>query len=763
MEWYRPSDRVCRRDGPHPRLICLPARDEKGLGSEPAYNAPVLRLLASLNTPPIFRRWAWLVAYVALVPLSFWPQSAHPGSRIAYVGDSLESVYIVGWIANALSAEPTRILDPPVLHPQEGALALTDHRLLPSVVVAPIVWLTGNPVLAYNVAVALVTLLAAAAARRLSMVLGADAWGAWAAGALCAFNTYQINEAPRLNILTNGFLPLIVAALVLLLSTGERRHAWVVAALCLAQGLSSNYHLLYACLLIAVIILVGSILAPRTAPRRTLSLFVPALLAAAVFSPVAATYLRAATRLGYERSLPQGIDLVHYLSTSPTNLLYGPLGAEVRLQQRAAHFIGFITLALTGVALLQRSSGSRQGDRTACVPPRVWVPIAAGLAIFFIALSLGRDMVVAGHSLAPGPYRLLHEFVPGFRLVRIPERLGMVAMIFVACLVGQGITWIRRAGGRRMGMVLALAVPLEHVSPLVVTEDVPVGRRIPAAYQWLAESGGTAALAEVPVHGEDLIRKETLEMYYSLFHRRPTIHGYTAYPPLLSVLSRRAAGDFPSPGSIEALRRVGVDTVVFHAGRPGAAAMRPAVDAAARQGRISRLARFTEGHEIFRLNTGERLTASPPPHGVPLRRSGWRYEAKVGDAFLAFDGDMETSWTSGRPIRGDEYIRVRFDRPESLTGLRLRLGWNSALPSKIRVIGLNVNGRAVELATLDGGHFLQLLESARRAPRTPSVGWRLDPLQPLLGLALQPPTEGAYGREGWRLPEIELLAAAGAP
>ena len=101
-------------------------------------------------------------------------------------------------------------------------------------------------------------------------------------------------------------------------------------------------------------------------------------------------------------------------------------------------------------------------------PQRTWVPAAAALAALLVALSLGREMVVFGHNLGPGPYRLLHLAVPGFQYIRIPERLGLLAMLFVALLSGARPDFLRAARARPLAaaaLALAAAVPLEHLSP----------------------------------------------------------------------------------------------------------------------------------------------------------------------------------------------------------------------------------------------------------------------------------------------------------
>src|SRR5262245_45625505 len=158
-----------------------------------------------------------VVSYVLLWFLSFLPQSLRPHDTIAYVGDPAESVYLVAWNVHQFWRDPAHLFQANVLYPNPDTLTLTDHRLLPSLLVSPIVWTTGNPILAYNVAVALACVLCAWAARRLALAFGLTPLAAWAAGALYGFHTYQVNEAPRLHIVFHAFLPLALLELVRLL------------------------------------------------------------------------------------------------------------------------------------------------------------------------------------------------------------------------------------------------------------------------------------------------------------------------------------------------------------------------------------------------------------------------------------------------------------------------------------------------------------------------------------------------------------------
>ncbi len=698
--------------------------------------------------------------YAALFLASLYPQSLRPWDTVAYIGDSLDTVYFMAWNAHQVVRDPLHLFDANILHPHPAAMTLAGHRILPGILAAPVIGLTSNPILAYNVVLAGAYLLAALAGRRLAGLLGVGPVGAWAAGALYAFNTYQVNEAPRADLLFHGFTALALGELMIFLKTGQMRRAWHVALLMILQGLASTYLLLYGALVLTLVA-AGALLARPRAVAPRLARMVPAAAAAAIlFLPIVLPHLRSSRVYGFARDAPEGVDLRHYVSTLPTNLVYGEIGGPVRPQQKGPHFVGFVSLALALLAVFTHRRMPR--PEGALLSPRAWVPAAAALAALLVALSLGREAVVFGHDLGPGPYRLLHLAAPGFQYIRIPERLGLLAMLFVALLVGQALTFLRGVAPFGVVAALALAVPLEHLSPLPLTERIPVWDEVPTVYRWLARDGARA-VAEVPIHGEGLIRKETLEEYFSTYHFKPIIHGYVSYPPLLSVLLRRAAAEFPAESSVQALQRVGVDTVVVHHGRGGARGLEEAVAEAVAAGRLTSVARFSgpSAHayagtwdEVVRLVSVPREEAAPLPGGVRARDPGWRYSATAGDARAAGDGDMSTAWTVPGELRGDETLEVVFDHSLKLAGVVLPLRRDSGFPTVLRVEGLGGDGEWGRLARLDSPHVLQLVDQLFVHPGQASLGFDLTGRE-AMGVRLIM-AEGARGFDGWVIPELEV-------
>jgi hypothetical protein len=709
-----------------------------------------------------------LALYSLLFLVSFYPQSLRPTDTVAYVGDSVEAVWAIGWNVQNLANGPLAFFDAKILYPNPDAMTSTDHRILIAVLVAPVIWITENPVLAYNVALALGCLLAAFAARRLATSLGVGPLGAWTAGALYAFHTYQVNEGPRLHIIYHGFLPLALDELLRYVRTGGKRHAFSAFGWILLQGLASSYHLLYGLLLLALVFLAALALEPRLMVRRVPALLAAAAGALALLAPIVLTYVQSARIHGFRHELPAGVNLAHYFYTTPTNLLYGTIGTA-RLQQQGPHFVGFVSLALAILALgAWVIARRRYAEEGAIVSARVWVPGAAILALLFVALSLGRDMAVFGWNLGPGPYRWLYHWVPGFQQVRIPERLSLLAMLFVALLVGRAITLVAARGryGKAAAVLLAAIVPLEHVSPLPLTTRVPVGENVPEVYRWLSRQPVTA-LAEVPIPGEALIRQESLLMYFSLYHGKPIIHGYESFPPLLTAFLRKMALEFPSEAALQAFQRIGVDTVVVHHGVVRSHRIVSRLPELLAEGRLDLLARFQgeSAHlyggtmdEVYRLLPSARALPAPYPEGTRMRGPNWRYRTKLGDPMPAADGDPSTSWVVTRTLEGDEFYEITFDEPEAVSGLVVRLDRFSHFPTSFRVAGRRLGGRWVPLARFDDGHKLQLLENLIAKPYPASIGFDLGG-RTLTGVRIML-EEGAESFFGWSIPEIEVVSRA---
>jgi hypothetical protein len=704
-----------------------------------------------------------ILSYLALSIVFLAPLSLDPVHRVAYIGDSISFIYFPIENATRLVLEPARLWQVPSAFPHESAALLESHRLGFGLIMAPLSALTGSPVFAANAATTLVYLANGMAARWMAACFGASPLGAWLSGALFAFHTYAVNEQPRPHVLFQAFLPVALVHLVRLLGGGGRRHAWWVAGMLVAQALFESYVAIFGLVVLTASYLLFLCARPIPTLRRTPALIVPAIASLLLVSPLVLAYVDMGRVYDYSREPPRSMDVSHYWATPETNLVYGAIGPKVSRQQMGPHFVGFVTLGLVVLSLAtrRRSPSSPDGD----LPPApVWVPAAFLLMTLFVLLSLGRAVIVNGSTLGPGPFGFLYDHLALFRSTRIPERYSLLAMLFAAVLAGRALSVM--AVPRSLGMALAFLALAEHLSVFPGYDVLPRFSDFPPVYRWLQQQPGIRAIAEIPIHGEGLVRYESLDMYYGMLHRKPVISGYFSFEPLLTRILRQVASDAPAADALQVLRRVGVDTLVVHEGRGGGGEMYRLTANAALAGRLDLLRQF-EPHpgafeagrdSVYRIRPTPADAPPPLPRGQRVVDPSWRYAASGGNARLAGDSDERTQWVLEQPLSGGEFIRIVFsDRAVVVSGLVLPLTRKEVLPSDFAVDGRDDRGQWRELSRYRPAHRLQLVEGLLASPGRASVGFDLGSAS-LTGVRLRA-LPGARSFDGWRLSEIEIWTA----
>jgi hypothetical protein len=171
-------------------------------------------------------------------------------------------------------------------------------------------------------------------------------------------------------------------------------------------------------------------------------------------------------------------------------------------------------------------------------------------AVFFVAavvaafvLSLGPVIRWGGVPLGTGPYLLFLEWVPGADGLRVPARFAMLVALFLAILGGYGAAALERRLGRRGGAVLAVGALflLEATAApiaLNIGSDTPglvppvrfvrLGPNVAPVYHYLATLPEGSVVVEFPF-GEGAY--ETQYIFYSTYHWRPLLNGYSGWNP----------------------------------------------------------------------------------------------------------------------------------------------------------------------------------------------------------------------------------------
>jgi hypothetical protein len=459
-----------------------------------------------------------------------------------------------------------------------------------------------------------------------------------------------------------------------------------------------------------------------------------------------------------------GIGLEKYLATRPENWLYGETVPGVKLQTQAAHFTGVVPLALALVAAARAYSKREQ---------RGLVLLSLAGVLGFGLLSLGQDVALFERRLLPGPYRLLFAFVPGFSLVRIPERLALLSMFWLAVLAALGArALLARAGRARMALAAALlaAVVAEHLSIPIRTIRLPVGDEVPEVYRWL-RTERAQRVAEVPFYGPWLNRLDSLPMYFATSSSRAIVNGYTGfYPPAYAFLRHKLSSE-PGPFFLETLERLGLDTIVVHP-HLWDERERPAWLAflAGAQDRLRLVRSFPEsahgkepawdhgGELVYQVRRPGAQMAEALPQRVALPGgSSWTLSASRGpEPEAVVDGDPRSEWATGDVSTTGDFLEARFPGDVEFRGVRLLLSYpHTGYPGRLEVSVRHPDGRwrltHFDRAAADRELLERLLRSGH------DCWYAMDFFEPVRGNAVRlRVAEADPTLEMWRVAELQV-------
>jgi hypothetical protein len=310
------------------------------------------------------RRLAPAAFFIAVTLLFTHPLAVEMGSSVVDLGpDTRLFLWTLGWDAHAFRTAPLAIFDANVFHPEPSTLAYSEHQIGSALVAAPLIWTTGNLVLAMNAVAILACLLSGGFAYYLGRQLGLSTSSAILVGAVFALSPPRFFRIGQLHLATVQWIPLCLALLHRYARGGTRRHLlgaafafWLQA---LSGGQSAVFLALAAAGLVAFLWIFGEL---RPAGPVWKDGAAACVLTLALNLPFLLPYLEVRRNLGLERSLDEAVfwspNAVSYLA-SPTHV-HRWIGSALGLQGAKAYlFPGLVPLALALFAFLPRGKTAR--------------------------------------------------------------------------------------------------------------------------------------------------------------------------------------------------------------------------------------------------------------------------------------------------------------------------------------------------------------------------------------------------------------------
>ncbi|MGN6565839.1 MAG: hypothetical protein ACTHMU_24540 [Thermomicrobiales bacterium] len=495
--------------------------------------------------PAWARRWGWGVGvtliYVFATIIMTWPFAIKLAGYTPGGEDPLLQIWIARWVQHALITNPLHLYDANVFYPYEHTLAYSDSNVPAALLSAPIYLLTGNPILAVNLLVLGTFVLAAGGMYLLIGHLSGNRAAGFLAGLAYAFLPYRYAHIFHLNQLGHAWTPWVLFALVLLIERQTWRRALIFGLLFAVQAVTSFYVAFQLIFAVGLTFLVALIANPAVRTWRFFSrLAVAAALALVIILPLALPYMQVNAELGFERTIKEAENFeagpIAYLRVQTPNRVWGWMTAQHGSED---------TLFPGGFALVGAVIGLAGWRRRKAATVAA---IVIGVVAFIIAL--GPTWRPQAGGTFPLPYRLLFDYFPFFKAMRVPARFGVLVDLAVVARAGFGVAWAWERTAPRLDparvravaigatAILALGILGELYSAPFQLNQVDRQPDVAAPYHWLA-SQPRGAVMEFPVdatHDPGQSHNTALAMFWSTYHWQPLVQGYSGFAP-------RAYGD----------------------------------------------------------------------------------------------------------------------------------------------------------------------------------------------------------------------------
>jgi hypothetical protein len=477
------------------------------------------------------RRHAAAAALFAALSIAItWPLLPNLGSAVAYPGDPLINTWILDWDWYATFHRPAHLFDGNIFYPAKRSLAFSENLYGIALLLMPLRAAGVSAVAAYNIAMLLGYTACGFFAYLLAFELTADTWAAAVAGIFYAFVPFRFTHASHVQYVFAGTLPLLLLCLIRYARQPDARRAAACGAAYLWNGLTNVHFFLFGGV---ALVMTVALLRP---PLRRLSLSLAA--AMLLLLPFLLPYRTASRLYGMERSY--GETMTHsavpsdWLLDNFTHRFY-PTKSDPAVDPERWLFPGATVLLMSGIALLSR----RWRDVT--------------LAGSWVALGF-----VGSLGLRTPFHRLLFDYAPGFRAIRVPARWAVIAHVGLAILAAIGTaTLARRRRWIAPLVAIAFFAELYAAAPmrwfLVPRAERPID--IALRHTQLK------AIAELPLSNQDT---EYEVMLHATAHHRRVVNGVSGFAPpeYRRLVDLNAAW---SDELVPELARIGVSHVVVRA------------------------------------------------------------------------------------------------------------------------------------------------------------------------------------------------------
>ncbi len=293
--------------------------------------------------------------FAALSVAMTWPLARDLTTAVSDLGDPLLNTWILDWSGRSLVRNPLGLFQSPMYYPAHLTHAFSEHLVGIALLIIPLQLAGVGAVAVYNVAMLLGFALSGYGGYVLSRVVTGSTLASLAGGIIFAFVPHKFDHIPHLQIVSSGWIPLLLAAVLAYWKRPGRLHAALLVGAFVMNGLTNIHYFLFGSLTAVVTVVVLAIVEPRR-ERRFWGTLVAAFVAGGlVLLPFLLPYRIVADEYAMKRTAEVAAGgsgtASAWLWATPLNVLYGQLGPRSMHRHEFQLFPGFAALFLSAAAL----------------------------------------------------------------------------------------------------------------------------------------------------------------------------------------------------------------------------------------------------------------------------------------------------------------------------------------------------------------------------------------------------------------------------
>lgn len=394
---------------------------------------------------PVPKTRPWLVfgLFVVLTLVLTYPLILNLGHGVRDMGDPLLNSWIMAWnVRKIVHLDWKGFFDANIFYPTRKTLAYSEFLIPQSILALPVLLVSKNPILAYNIVLLLAFVTSAFGMFLLAFHLTKNVAAGVIAGIIFAFSPFMFAHLTHLQVLSAGGIPLTFLFLHRFFNSRSSRDFYLFALFYILQVLANGYYALYLTLF-AGLFIIFQIFRRKLLfdPRFWLKIGAFVLLVAVTAGPFYYQYIRVRSEMGFSREIGFSARPANFLATSKINRLYGRVterawSPEGELFPGAVAFLLGLAGLVSGISIKKTRATFRQewpGSRLRRVKVLLnilillWFGLVIGVIIFGgFRLAIGQVLVLRAHRLLNplltlGGLIILRLFIDRLARIKLPR------------------------------------------------------------------------------------------------------------------------------------------------------------------------------------------------------------------------------------------------------------------------------------------------------------------------------------------------------